>query len=443
MTWVKVPSSLVTGKVRKDLTYTKFDSFSNESVVYENFLEQEDCYLLPANYARKRLGVPIVDVTAGVKVDYASGPSYLHPKASKQQKELMPEILEYIGNKGDRLLIQAGTGCGKTAMSLQVASKLRVSTLIIVDRVALLEQWVTAVREFMGEEPGIIGGGKNTATGKIDIAIVQSLMSDDTVLGNYGLCIVDECDALAAPRLSHAFRCCNAKYWVAMSATSKRKDGWDGIIYDFVGEKTFSAGVEAIPIEIQPFIASTKMYSSGGKPKTKKAIALNDKNINAAVDLVMHGYKIGRNILIACEYIKPLNRVMNILMEKGISRDDIRVMFDPKNNGLDSDNGQRIVMGTYGVILRGVSIDYLDTGINISPLQNPSQLIGRIRRPNDLKTTRRWFLPLYKVEDRDGVTHYFKEINRIPRDSTIKVKKVIDLYEMRKNAKRRKNKKSK
>lgn len=73
-----------------------------------------------------------------------------------------------------------------------------------VHRTELLRQWKERLQAFLGAGKGIvgaIGGGKARPSGKIDIAVMQSLSRQgDTgdMIEQYGHVIVDECHHLSA-----------------------------------------------------------------------------------------------------------------------------------------------------------------------------------------------------------------------------------------------------
>ena len=79
-----------------------------------------------------------------------------------------------------------------------------VNTLVLVHRRQLLDQWMCRLHEFLDLEPegiGQIGGGKRNPTGRIDVAIIQSLSKKgvvDDIVGEYGHLIVDECHHVSA-----------------------------------------------------------------------------------------------------------------------------------------------------------------------------------------------------------------------------------------------------
>src|SRR5215475_14704505 len=76
-----------------------------------------------------------------------------------------------------------------------------LNALILVHRRQLLDQWRERLKTFLSIEDadiGTIGGGKRKPSGKIDVALIQSLVRNGEVndlVGNYGYLIVGDCRA--------------------------------------------------------------------------------------------------------------------------------------------------------------------------------------------------------------------------------------------------------
>jgi len=119
---------------------------------------------------------------------------------------------------------------------------------------ALLEQWKASLQRFLNihevlpEPPkkrgrkkqrgliGQIGAGKDTHSGIIDIAIMQSLFEGEEkdvkpFVADYGMVIVDECHHVAAFTFEKILKAVEAKYVYGLSATPVRKDGHHPIIF--------------------------------------------------------------------------------------------------------------------------------------------------------------------------------------------------------------------
>lgn len=104
----------------------------------------------------------------------------------------------------DTGVLRAPTAFGKTVTAAALIARRGVNTLVLVHRTELLRQWQKRLQAFLGVGKGIvgtIGGGKAKPSGKIDIAVMQSLSRQgDTgeLIEQYGHVTVDECHHLSA-----------------------------------------------------------------------------------------------------------------------------------------------------------------------------------------------------------------------------------------------------
>lgn len=142
-----------------------------------------------------------VFTTHGVHIDVADERCRGEPLVTKFMGTLQPEqqraaeaLLAH-----DHGVLAATTAFGKTVLAISLIAARACNVLILVHRNQLLDQWVEQLRAFLDIEPdaiGTMGGGKKRLTGKIDVAMIQSLMRNHDVderVMNYGHLIVDEC----------------------------------------------------------------------------------------------------------------------------------------------------------------------------------------------------------------------------------------------------------
>lgn len=133
-------------------------------------------------------------------------------------------------------ILHANTAFGKTVAAIALIAERQVNTLIIVDRVSLLNQWCERLAVFLNipkKEIGVIGGGKKNPNGKIDVAVSQSLYRDNKVsdlVKGYGQIICDECHHVSAVGFEQILKNSPAKYKYGLTATLKRKDGKERIV---------------------------------------------------------------------------------------------------------------------------------------------------------------------------------------------------------------------
>jgi superfamily II DNA or RNA helicase len=152
----------------------------------------------------------------------------LYPDQKKAAKALL---------KHDNGILAATTAFGKTVIASYIMAKRKANTLVLVHRRQLQEQWKTRLEQFLNidnKEIGHIGAGKRKPTGKVDIAIIQSLSRKgkvDDIVANYGHLVIDECHHISAPSFEAIARQFKGKYITGLSATVTRKDGHHPIIY--------------------------------------------------------------------------------------------------------------------------------------------------------------------------------------------------------------------
>ena len=137
----------------------------------------------------------------------------------------------------DTGVLSAPPGFGKTVVGAALIANRGVNTLIVVHLRELLDQWVERLSSFLNvptKSIGRIGGGRKKWTGKLDVALVQSLVRKGVVedrVADYGHLIIDECHHLSAVGFEQVARRAKAKYVAGLSATVTRKDGHHPIIF--------------------------------------------------------------------------------------------------------------------------------------------------------------------------------------------------------------------
>lgn len=138
---------------------------------------------------------------------------------------------------GDELgVLCAPPGSGKTVIAIQMLAARARSTLILVHRKPLLDQWKERLSRFLDVDPagiGTIGGGRRRPTGLLDVAMIQSLARSDALeqsLADYGHVIVDECHHVPAMTTERVLQAAPARYVTGLTATPRRRDGHHPIV---------------------------------------------------------------------------------------------------------------------------------------------------------------------------------------------------------------------
>lgn len=202
----------------------------------------------------------------------------------------------------DNGILSAATAFGKTVVCSYLISERKVNTLVLVQNKELLEQWVSSLKNFLtideelpkyktktGREKtrdsviGILHGGRNTLTGIIDVAMIGSLYSKgkfNDYINSYGMVIMDECHHAASTTAVEVLQKVNARYVYGVSATPKRSDNLEKIIFMLLGpiRHSFTAKERAIEQGIGHFVY----------PRYTRSVDLQDsrRNINKAYELI-------------------------------------------------------------------------------------------------------------------------------------------------------------
>ena len=142
-----------------------------------------------------------------------------------------------------------------------------------VHRAQLMEQWKERLAQFLAiddvlppqprrrgrqkkrEIIGCYGAGRDTRSGMIDIAMLQSMGNSDEIqpwIHDYGMVIVDECHHVPAVSFEQVLKAVSAKYVYGLTATPKRQDGHHPILYMYLGSIRYQVDAR-LQAEKRPF----------------------------------------------------------------------------------------------------------------------------------------------------------------------------------------------
>jgi len=240
-------------------------------------------------------------------------------------------------------VLAATTAFGKTVVAAWLIAQRGVNTLVLVHRRQLLDQWVERLATFLSitnREIGRIGGGRRKPTGRLDIAVIQSLVRKGVVedlVGEYGHVIVDECHHLSAHSFEQVVRRAKAKFVTGLSATVTRKDGHHPIIFMQCGpvRHRVSARAEAIrrpfthAVLVRPTTFQPTMPAASDKRMEFQSLygdLISDQSRNRRIcDDVVEAVQSGRSPLVLTErndHLETLanelsSRVRNVIVLRG------------------------------------------------------------------------------------------------------------------------------
>lgn len=150
-------------------------------------------------------------------------------------------VKEFVDAKGGVLV--APPGSGKTIMGIALVTKLKRTALILTHRRQIYNQWLESVESFLGipkKDIGQFASTKKKLGKHITVAMVQTIarMSDTDLkelVNAFGLVIIDECHHMPARMFRDVVSTFNPQYVYGLTATLKRKNNDEKLIYAYIG----------------------------------------------------------------------------------------------------------------------------------------------------------------------------------------------------------------
>ena len=307
----------------------------------------------------------------------------------------------------DTGVLCAPTAFGKTVTAAAIIARRGVNTLVLVHRTELLRQWQASLQAFLGVSTGVvgtIGGGKAKPTGKIDIAVMQSVSRQGEVnplVGHYGQVIVDECHHIGAASFDAILKRIKARYVLGLTATPIRRDGLQPIIFMQCGPIRHTAARPASAphdLDVLPRLRSTRidLPTDAGIQDVFRSLANDQARTEAIAAEVREAFQQGRKVLVLTERTEHLDAIKRALddltpapfvLHGRMSRTQ-RVALTTGLDALPPDT-PRILLATGKLVGEGFDHPPLDTLLLAMPISwkgTLQQYAGRLHRPHASKT---------------------------------------------------------
>jgi superfamily II DNA or RNA helicase len=313
----------------------------------------------------------------------------------------------------DTGVLAATTAFGKTVVAAWLAAQRGVNTLVLVHRRQLLDQWIERLSTFLAipaTSIGRIGGGRSRPTGRLDVAIIQSLVKKGIVddrIGDYGHLIVDECHHVSAYSFERVARQAKARFVTGLSATVARKDGHHPIVFMQCGPVRYRVSHKAQaanhPFEhlviVQPTSFQPLRESVADKRiefQTLYQELVEDEQRNRRVcDEVIQSVRAGRSPLVLTERNDHLDRLERgltgnvrhlVVLRAGIGKKQRQVIAS-RLTAIPRDE-ERVILATGKHVGEGFDDPRLDTLFLTLPVSwhgTVAQYAGRLHRLYDGK----------------------------------------------------------
>lgn len=307
----------------------------------------------------------------------------------------------------DTGVLCAPTAFGKTVTAAAMIARRGINTLVLVHRTELLKQWQERLQAFLGAGKGMvgtIGGGKAKPTGRIDIAVMQSLSRQGEVnplVEDYGQVIVDECHHVGAVSFDAILKRTRAKYVLGLTATPIRRDGQQPIIFMQCGPIRHTAPTPASApqdLEVVPRsrFARIDLPSEAGIQDVFRHLANDQDRTNAIAAEIQRAFAQGHKVLVLTERTEHLDAIRTALDGHESALFVLHGRMSKKQRGaliaqLDvlPAEAPRILLATGKLVGEGFDHPPLDTLVLAMPVSwkgTLQQYAGRLHREHASKT---------------------------------------------------------
>lgn len=307
----------------------------------------------------------------------------------------------------DTGILHAPTAFGKTVTAAAIIAQRGVNTLVLVHRRELLDQWRERLQSFLGLDPqgiGTIGGGKSKATGKIDVAMLQSVAPDGTrgeLLRRYGQVIVDECHHVSADSFEAVLKAVQARYVLGLTATPVRRDSQQPVMFMLCGPIRHAArsptnAPQQLEVFPQRLTAAVDVSDDAPIQAVFAHLAQDTSRSQMIAAAVREQYGQGRHVLVLTERTDHLERLQQMLEGAVKSLFVLHGRLGRKARAaqltaLDTlaSDAPRVVLATGRLVGEGFDHPALDTLVLAMPIAwkgTLQQYAGRLHREHAGKT---------------------------------------------------------
>ena len=387
-------------RIKKDLTvrpYVAGSPANSAQVSFPVYRESANKLYVPHYYGVEKYGSPKeIKISDGQDIALE-----FNGQLRDYQAPVVEKFIQYVqaNNVPRGGLLELPCAWGKTSASLNILSRLKKKTIVIVHKEFLMNQWIERIGQFLpGARIGKIQGQIIDIDDKdIVLAMLQSLSMKEypsEIFASFGLTIIDEVHHISSEVFSNTLFKLVTKYMLGLSATMNRKDGTTNVFKMFLGDVICKEKRDDAP---EVIVRAIDYF-------------VNDDEFNKVVLDYRGNVQYSTMISKLCEYNRRSEFILRVLEDLFLENPNQQIMIIAHNRNLlkyfydaikfreiaggscgyyvggmkeaalKETETKKIVIATFSMAAEGLDIKTLTTLIMSTPKTDIEQTVGRILR---------------------------------------------------------------
>ena len=317
---------------------------------------------------------------------------------SPEQARVIREAVALL-RRGESFQLEAPTGFGKTAVCCAILAAVGRTTLVVVHKSDLLEQWRAALlrhTDLQPEDIGTIQGPVYDVAGRpVVLAMIQSLVMRDShpeeLADAFGAVFFDETHHIGADVFQRAASMFRARVRLGLSATPERADGRERTVQAHIGPVRLRARSPTLSPVVRIYRSAWRCprdrhgkrvpHKKGRTIRVEKSLAADPARNALLVRLILAAHAKGRHAVVFSSLIRHLEELQRLAVAGGVPESDTLLYIGRTPAAeLATAPQRRLLFATYGMLSEGTDLPSLDLAILATPRSNVRQAVGRILR---------------------------------------------------------------
>lgn len=360
---------------------------------------------VPLQYGIERFGVPKATTSSfrGESIPKIKFTGTLRPDQTDPYNKMYDLFKEASSNKPKGGVMSLATGKGKTFLATKLICELGRKTLVLVNKLSLLEQWKNELAHFSdGLEVGVVQGKNVDVIDKhVIVATLQSTIKGtypDTIFDDVSMVIIDECHNVSSKMFSTVLFNVASPVMLGLSATPSRADGLDTVLHWWVSgliyqtpktSKKPQLEIDVIKCksenykEVHTFNRITRQNQLQFTSMLSDLTGMQQRNkliVDVIIDTMNKPESVKRKILVMSDRREHIKALYELLNQRNVDFTFAPFVGAMKIDTLNDSRKCDVILATTAAFSEGVSEKDLNTLILVSPKKFVGHLTHQTKR---------------------------------------------------------------